>query len=510
MRETKPFHRPLLGLLAFLFLTGLTVSFYAYVNWQAEKQWEETTAELKARGEKIAWKDFIPPPVADSENFCATPLLASLYNYTRAQNSNEIIYADPDLVKRVMAISPEDSDAEDIPFYGSRESRRLADLKAWQNHYHDSKIFPKPDPSLKASPASSVIAALDLYQKELDELVQASKRPEAQFAIHYEEKPIFSLNVLHIGPTLKLSQILVLRATAFLHAGQSEKAWTDLKVVFKFHQAAQKEPLLISSFVDITCTGIALNPIWEGLALDAWSTSQLQEILRQLEHFDFLEEYHRSMRSEYLAGMVSILDYMKNNRSKALTGLTLLDDGPSEGGFLLFEVIPRGCFDMGKVASIRMLYDRVLPVIDLKKRRYDFTNAALLEAEQRNFKTYSPSDLFLKLLMPATISYARKIVEIQTDVDLARIACELELFRRQNGRYPKDLDELKLSLPQDIMEGKAYSYRQTPDGRYQLWGVGWNQSDDGGRVVFKDSEKRRIDREQGDWVWAYPDKTPVP
>ena len=40
------------------------------------------------------------------------------------------------------------------------------------------------------------------------------------------------------------------------------------------------------------------------------------------------------------------------------------------------------------------------------------------------------------------------------------------------------------------------------DRRYQLYGVGWNQKDDGGKVVFA-SPKGNLDREKGDLGWQY-------
>ena len=49
-------------------------------------------------------------------------------------------------------------------------------------------------------------------------------------------------------------------------------------------------------------------------------------------------------------------------------------------------------------------------------------------------------------------------------------------------------------------------YHLTPDGRYQLYGIGWNERDDGGQVAWSDS--KRLDIEKGDWVWQYTELQP--
>ena len=50
-------------------------------------------------------------------------------------------------------------------------------------------------------------------------------------------------------------------------------------------------------------------------------------------------------------------------------------------------------------------------------------------------------------------------------------------------------------------------YRRTDDGRYCLYGIGWNGRDDGGTVAWrKDGTPKysaRPDPYGGDWVWQY-------
>jgi hypothetical protein len=57
-------------------------------------------------------------------------------------------------------------------------------------------------------------------------------------------------------------------------------------------------------------------------------------------------------------------------------------------------------------------------------------------------------------------------------------------------------------------------YRRTEDppspgsgaasGKFLLYSVGWNETDDGGQIALKKDGSE--DRENGDWVWQYPVK----
>ena len=72
--------------------------------------------------------------------------------------------------------------------------------------------------------------------------------------------------------------------------------------------------------------------------------------------------------------------------------------------------------------------------------------------------------------------------------------------------YPETLDGLAprfiAQLPHDIINGQPLHYRRTEDGKFLLYSVGWNETDDGGQVVFNNYGV--VDKERGDWVWRYP------
>ena len=77
----------------------------------------------------------------------------------------------------------------------------------------------------------------------------------------------------------------------------------------------------------------------------------------------------------------------------------------------------------------------------------------------------------------------------QTRVNQAFIACGLERYRGAHGDYPETLDTLVPQfiekLPRDLLGGQPLHYQRTADGKFMLYSIGWNDTDDGGKTTFR-------------------------
>jgi hypothetical protein len=131
--------------------------------------------------------------------------------------------------------------------------------------------------------------------------------------------------------------------------------------------------------------------------------------------------------------------------------------------------------------------------------------SALIETQAHR---RSPYDLFTGMLIPALDKAAKKFAQVQSYVNLARIACALERHRLARNNYPETLAALVpqfiTQLPHDIINGEPLKYHRTDDGQFVLYSVGWNETDDGGVVGL--TKNGNFDPNQGDWVWRYPAK----
>ena len=108
------------------------------------------------------------------------------------------------------------------------------------------------------------------------------------------------------------------------------------------------------------------------------------------------------------------------------------------------------------------------------------------------------------MMLPALTNTVKKYTYAQSSVDLARVACALERYRLAHGEFPESLDALSPlfleKVPHDIISGQPLHYRRTSEGKFLLYSVGWNETDDGGTVVLNKTG-RLVDTAQGDWVW---------
>jgi hypothetical protein len=180
---------------------------------------------------------------------------------------------------------------------------------------------------------------------------------------------------------------------------------------------------------------------------------------------------------------------------------------------LLMSIVPNGWFALERLNCSRMVDECLLPTIDLAARQINPRRSRQAEERIARLAKHSTAGLFLRhyffcgILLPGGSRTARKAAFAQTAVDCAVIACALERYRRDHGQYPDLLGALQPQfipkLPHDVINGEPLKYRRTEAGRYILYSVGWNETDDGGLVcAAKAGNENSL--AQGDWVWGLP------
>jgi hypothetical protein len=250
---------------------------------------------------------------------------------------------------------------------------------------------------------------------------------------------------------------------------------------------------------------ITLQPVYEGLAQRRWSDAQLMELERALAKLDFLADFQLAMKGEKIFAIQSI------EKQRITREYKTVDDrsGTNKIITVSLRLTPSAFFYQNELAFAQMHQQYILPLVDQTNRIV--APAALREAQaavQVQMKHYSPYKVQALMVFPAIASGVKKFAMIQSQVDLARVACALERFYLAHGNYPETLGALVPQfiekLPHDIIGGQPLHYRRTEGGKFLLYSVGWNETDDGGQVAFTKSGS--VDREKGDWVWQYPVK----
>ncbi len=402
-------------------------------------------------------------------------------------------------------------------------ARQFLDLAAWSNAFAvvqagkmtGSQKFrsDKLDFKSRAKAAPSVLEGLKTNDAAFAELRAASQRPFSRYPIDYSLEDPAEILLPHLNHVRGACRRLGLKACAELTTGRSETALKDVTLILRLADSLKEEPTLISYLVRIACVQTAIQPIWEGLAEQAWSDTQLQELQARLQSYNFVADLKFPLDAERAMG-TTIIEFVKRRGIGTL--ITLVGPGqptPSDKEVADFfgRIVPSGWFDQEQVNYCRLSVLQMAGAFDgTNKRVYPKRIESDAQAFDRALAGRYPFDtifvhhrLMSTILLPALPKIPIKAAVAQTTSDQALLACALERYRLANGQFPDTLDALVpqfiSSLPHDVITGEPYRYRRTADGQFVLYSVGWNEKDDGGIPG-----KQLFDENEGDWVWQYP------
>ena len=491
--------------------------FYTEEDWRGKRAWENYKREAEARGERFDLASVVPPPVPDDQNFFSAPIVTSALKWHGNQHTDASEGHDTNVVNR-MNFNIYRGDSENWPTGGGNwQKGRLTDLKQWQRYFRDFAETPEgktngfPVASQPQTPAADILLALSVFNPAIEELRQACQRPYARMPLDYESGFDGVGELLpYLADVKRCGQLFQLRILAELDDRQSEQALDDVKLVLHVTDSIRDQPYLISHLVRVAMTAITLQPVYEGLAQQRWSDVQLTGLEQALAKLDFLADFQFAMKGEKIFAIETF------ERQRITREYKTVDDrsGTNKIITVSLRLMPGAYFYQNELTFAQMHQQYILPLVDQTNRIV--APAALrqsLAAVQAQLKHYSPYKVQALMLFPAVANGVKKFAMIQSQVDLARVACALERYRLAHGDYPETLDALAPlfigKLPHDIIGGQPspgsgsasqpLHYRRTDNGKFLLYSVGWNEKDDGGQVAF--AKNGSVDREQGDWVW---------
>jgi len=494
-------------LFALACLVTMFVLFCAEENWRGERAWNTYKHELEAKGVKLDWTAFIPPPVPDDQNFAMTPFFAPFQNFDPATGK----------LRETDALKWAQGFAKSLPSVKSNGWRdgQCVDLVALRDAMQKP---PGKEPATaksqfrtaqeRSAAAPSVLAALKPYEPVIEELRTASRRPHCRFNLNYATENPAAIILPHIAPLRNVCRILTLRASAELAAGHPEQAMADLELLF-YMAGTTKNDFLIGHLVAVSILDMATQIAWEGLVSRQWSDAQLQSLQERFQNTDCLAGAWNALQAERAGFGSAMFDYLKKMpRKKLLSMLQISGGDPSlepTGGSLISAMIPTGWLDLEQVSYHRLFEEQLVPVFDMPNRRVYPQRSKQSESvfAKSGISCIWQHQVLSRLMLPAIASIARKSAQAQTTMDEAALACAMERCRLAGGKFLDSLDALALrfvvKLPHDIITGEPLKYRRDGDG-YILYSVGWNEKDNGGVPDAKG------DNAQGDWVWQCPAK----
>ncbi len=459
------FRRLLIAVIGFAALVAL---FYAEEDWRGKRAWENYQREQEAKGVVMDWNKYIPPPVPDEQNFFKAPKMAEWF--IKGQSSTNPL------------------------------SERL--------HNADTTAT-----NLDEAASAKYLAWSDQFAPDFDLIREALKRPYARMDGDYsnpDKQPIPNFVTVR-----SLAQTLAQRTKCELLLGQPDKALRDLTLMHDMCRLLEAAPTgkpmtLVSAMINVAVTGLYVNTLATGLESRAWNESQLAALQKQLAEIDLAPFVIGAFACEP-AGSASWLEHHKPSEFFNLSAIVTRSKRPQTLWDKIrglktrwWDYVPHGWLYQNLV-HYRKLSDEIHASLFDGNGLVTPKNADR-EARVLDTKFDHPGlfDLFSTIAIPSYSRCLQTFAFNQTKANEAQIVCALERYRLARGNYPETLDALAPQfigkIPQDLIGGEPLHYRRTEDGKFLLYSVGWNETDDGG------SPGTLADVKKGDWVWQYPIK----
>jgi len=460
-------------LFIFLGLVGLVVLFYAEEDLRGWRAWENCKHTLEAKGAVLDWDKYIPPPVPDDQNFFKAPKMAAWF-------------------VKLPAMPNRWASADD--FTESKEfSKRLQ-----SNTNTTATITTEPA-------ARDYLAWSDQFQPDFDLMREALKRPYARmdgdYSIPYQMPFPNFVNVRNV------TRILAQRAKCDLLLGQPDKALQELALLHDMCHLLEAAPTgkpmtLVAAMINVAVTGLYVDSIAGGLQSHAWQEPQLAALQKQLAEINLTPFVFDALQEEP-AAVCRDIEIAPRPKFFGLFDMTDHAKWTDKIGWWLW---PRGWIYQNMV-NVAVLEEKPLDGFDLATNTVAPRKIEEASREVDKFvrRGRSPYKVLAAIVIPNFTKAEQTTAHNQTLVNEGQIACALERYRLAHGEYPGTLDVLSPQfiekIPHDIIGGQPLIYRPTPDGKFLLYSVGWNETDDGGQDIAATSPNRAIDFTKGDWVW---------
>jgi hypothetical protein len=464
--------RVFISLAAFVLVIAIG---YGEEDWRGKHAWNQCKRELEAQGEVLDWDKYIPPPVPDDQNFFKAPKMAEWFVGRNTTN---------DLYLRL-------NDKKFAKISSSVGANNLISSAALAQEY---------------------LAWSDQFKSDFDLIREALKRPYARMDGDYSRP--FKQPIPNFVAERQLAQMLAQRTHSYLLLNQPENALRELTLLNDSRRLLESAPTgkpmtMVAAMINVAVTGLYVSAIADGQQSHIWQEpewvalqAQLKEI--NLPHFvaeSFRGEVAGSSHTLELMTTSSELKKMLSNQEKHRFWQRLLNPD-----FLILNLAPRGWYYQNMRVAATLIHKG--------NDGFDFSNNLILPKKSEHalveieevMQHFSPWNRWARMAVPNFTKATSITAKNQTLVNEAQIVCALERYRLAHDEYPGTLDALVPRfidpLPHDIIGGEPLHYQRTADGKFLLYSVGWNETDDDGEIV-RDKDGK-VDLTQGDWVWKYP------
>jgi hypothetical protein len=404
--------------------------------------------------------------------------------------------------KEVTELFPNDIIAPATP-WGHYPNRRLLRVES-----SGSNSFSVSLNLSEFATAADYLVRSDALVQGFNLIREAVRRPQIRMEGDFQRP--FEMPIVNFVAIRSLAQEAAQRAQCCLLLGKSEQAFHELSLIIDLRRLLTCKPTtLVEAMIDVAICGLYVETIADGFRLQAWREPELMTIQKQLQQINLPPAVAVAFRSERAAvcqtfqvvsakDIVERYDFaagLKKDFWKKITNPV----------YLLLKFAPRGWTYQNLVTVAKLKQATTIESFNARTQLIDPSKSDSANHEvEKALARSNPFDVLARIAIPNFSRAIQITARNQTMANLGQIVCALERYRFARGNFPETLDALVPQfmgkIPHDIIGGQPLKYRRTDDGKFLLYSIGWNETDDGGQVAHnKDSS---ADMVNGDWVWG--------
>jgi len=270
----------------------------------------------------------------------------------------------------------------------------------------------------------------------------------------------------------EFARLLSAEALQRKRKGNVDGALESCQTILKLCRHMDDEPFPIAFLFQKAIFAIGTRALWYEVLSDAdASATAYRAVLAELRAWDIDRAFGRALKGE-----------------RVITGILFYDSFRKKlGGCGLFPV---STWFAANQSLTLAFYRQLLPIAQ-KGVPYDRQKISRLIADFTQ-KTQERNTVLANMHISPVKDLFDQVTETHAFQRVTMTALALRLYRKENGRYPEDLQALAPkflpSVPSDPYDGKPLRYRKLQKG-FKVWSVGGNRKDDGG-VKVRDWQRK--------------------
>jgi hypothetical protein len=336
-------------------------------------------------------------------------------------------------------------------------------------------------------------------------LDEAARRPECWLPGDYSIPHLWPIpNYVAIR---NVAQLLGARAQAFLLLNRPDEAYAELERIDRLNRIVTAKPLtLVASMIHVAVTGVQTATIEQGFALGVWQERHFRGFIKSYGARRLLPTVIDALRSGERAGVIELVEKLSTEEGRSAVEADT--SGALKSLAASLRRMPRG-WERQNLAFYAQAMQEQIDMFDVKRsidpRAAQFTGEQIVS----RVEGYSPMRIVAQMALPNVLKAGQTALRVQTSVNELVTASALELFRRENGRYPETLTELTPRfmerIPPDLILGQPLRYQKRVNGEYALYSIAWNGTDDLAPLLANTNapmlEIFASEASLDDWLW---------